>query len=380
MAVATQNQQRELRPFRLGTRQRFAHVGTVSVSENGRGSIVFPRVGFLSHVAVQLDVTVKNTGAAAVTPVLGALGPWNFIRRLTFRINLGTATLYSTSGWSNYVLQRIMKSAYDPAGFGIDAAAAATTEALLSTPRDADLYNVSLASLGAGATRNIKLTYLLPIAANFGADFAVGLVNLQSPEVQANLDLDFGAVAGDMFGSSQTDLKLDTAASNVARVGYLYYEVPDPTRVQYPPLTFHRTIEDEVQIPTVGDVIYTVPRAGVVLRLVHTLLNNTPARVDDYTELKVRANRTDEFYRMERWAAKQLALTRYELPLPKGVFVHDWWAAQAAGDPGYGDTRDAISSEALSTLEDIVTLASGFTAGANAKLLVVREFLQFVAM
>jgi len=150
--------------------------------------------------------------------------------------------------------------------------------------------------------------------------------------------------------------------------------------VQYPPFTFHRVLEDEVPLTTGGEVVYTVPREGVVLRLAHTLLDNTPARSNDVNTFVVRANKTDEIYRLDRWQLKQVQLFRYGTQLPTGVFVHDWWAANDHGSPGYGDTRDAISSEALSTLEDILQLSSTFTAGSNAKLKVVREILQFVAL
>ena len=60
--------------------------------------------------------------------------------------------------------------------------------------------------------------------------------------------------------------------------------------------------------------------------------------------------------------------------------MHDWWAARGWGEPGWGDTRDALSSEMVATLEDILTLTSAFTPGANAKVIVVREILQFVAL
>jgi hypothetical protein len=354
MMVAAPQQQKQLIPFRAGTRQRFAPVATVPVADNSRQSVQLPRVGFASHIAVQLDAIVTITGTPGVAP----LGPWDLVRRLTFRINLGTAVLYSTSGWSNYVMQRLMTDVFDAATSG-----------------DPDLYAFSTSS----GDQALRLTYLIPLAANFGSDFAVGLVNLQAPEVQATLDLEFGRLVGDAYASG-SNVVYKTGTQPVARIGYWYYEVPDPNRVQYPPLTFHRVLEDEVPLTTGGEVVYTVPREGVVLRLAHTLLNNTPARSNDVSEFVVRANKTDEIYRLDRWQLKQIQLFRYGTQLPTGVFVHDWWAANDHGSPGYGDTRDAISSEALSTLEDILQLASTFTAGSNARLKVVREILQFVAL
>jgi len=358
MAVAAP--QRQLVPFRFGTRQRFQPVATVNVADNSRQSVILPRVGFLSHVLVQIVATVTNTpGTGSIS--FAPLGPWNLLRRLSVRTNLGTAVLYSTSGWTNYLVQRIAQDGFDPATAG-----------------DADVYAASTAS----GDQSLVLTYLVPIAANLGDDFITGLYLLQSPEVQVTVDLEFGALQGDAFTvSGGATVVYKTGTQPVARVGYLYYEVPDPNRVQYPPLTLHRIVEDELPVTAAGDVIWQLPREGLVLRLGHTIMNNTPARSDAVDEFLVRANRTDEIYRIRRGEQRYLQLFRYgNTPLPSGVYVHDWWAARNEGHPGFGDTRDAIDSEAISTLEDIVRLSSSFSAGSNAKIVVWREILQAVAL
>jgi hypothetical protein len=298
---------------------------------------------------------VTNTGTPGVAP----LGPWNLVRRLAFRINLGTAVLYSTSGWTNYVLQRILRqNSFD-----------------LATSPDADLYAFSTSS----GDQSLVLTYLLPIAANFGNDFSVGLVNLQAPEVQATLDLEFGQLVGDCYESGATSV-YKSGTQPVAEVGYLYYEVPDPNRVLYPPITFHRILEDSIPVQATGDVIWQLPREGLIMRLGYTVLDNTPARSNAPTQFVVRANRTDEIYRVARWQMKQLQRLRYGSHLPTGVFVHDWWAAMAEGSPGWGDNRDAVNSEAIANLESIVTLPSGFSVGSNSQLLAFREIWQNVAV
>lgn len=350
--------QRQLIPFRFGTRQRLQPVATVNVADNSRQSVILPRVGFLSHVLLQVDATVTNTpgtGSIAFAP----LGPWNLLRRVTVRTNLGTAVLYSTSGWTNYVFQRLQTDGFDPAALG-----------------DADVYAASTAS----GDQALRLTYVVPVAANLGDDFLTGLVLLQTPEVQVTVDLEFGALVGDAFTvAGGATVAYKTGTQPVCRVAYLYYEVPDPNRVMYPPLTLHRIIEDELPVTAAGDVVWQLPREGLVLRIAHTVLDNTPARSNGVDRFVVRANRTDEIYRIDRWAQKWLQARRYNTPLPVGVFVHDWWAARGEGKPGYGDTRDAINSEAISTLENIVSLSSGFAAGANAKVLAARELLQAVA-
>lgn len=357
MAVATQ--QRQLLPFRMGTRQRFTPVAVVNVSDNARQSVILPRVGFLSHIVAQIDATVTNTpGTGSIGTA--ALGPWNLLRRATVRVNLGTAVIYSTSGWSNYVLQLLMKERNDLQAIG-----------------DSDLYAFSTAS----GDQTLRLTYLIPVAANFGEDFSVGLLNLQAPELQCNLDLEFGQLVGDCYTvSGGATVAYKTGTQPVCRVGYLFYEVPDPNRVLYPPLAFHRVLEDEQPLSSGGDQVYTVPREGVVLRLFHTFLSNTPARSNEVSSFVLRANKTDEIYRLDRWAQKLLQAYRYSQALPVGVFCWDFWASKAAGEPGWGDTRDAWNTEAVSTTEVIFTLSSAFTPGANAKAIHVREILQYVSL
>jgi len=357
MAVATQ--QRQMIPFRMGTRQRFAPVATVNVADDRRESVILPRVGFLSHVLCLIDATVTNTpGTGSIGPA--ALGPWNLLRRATLRVNLGTAVIYSTSGWSNYVMQLLMKERND-----------------LAAIADSDIYAFSTAA----GDQTLRLAYLIPVAANFGEDFSVGLLNLQAPELQCTLDLEFGKLVGDCYTTSGgATVAYKTGTQPVCRVGYLFYEVPDPNRVLYPPLAFHRILEDEQPYSSGGDQVYTVPREGVVLRLAHTLLDNTPARSNALSSLVLRANKTDEIYRLDRWQQKLLQAFRYSQALPTGVFAWDFWAAKAAGEPGWGDTRDAWNTEAVSTTEVILSLASNFTAGSNAKAIHVREILQYVSL
>jgi hypothetical protein len=306
---------------------------------------------------VQIEATVTNTpgtGTIGTAP----LGPWNLLRRATVRINLGTSVLYSASGWTNYVLQRLSAGGVDFASAGSDVFAFST----------------------ASGDQALRLTYLIPLSPNQGEDFSVGLVNLQAPEIQCTLDLEFGALVGDAYTvSGNATVVYKAGTQPTAKVSYLYYEVPDPNRVLYPPLVFHRVIEDELPLPAGGEQVYTWPREGIVLQQIITLLNNTPARTDALDRLVVRANKTDEFYRIDRWAQRALDVTRYELPLPTGVFCLDFWSSKGRGEVGWGDTRDAVNTEAVATLETILGLASTFTPGSNARAMITRRILQFVA-
>ena len=99
--------------FRYGTRQRFAPVKTgLAFASGGRISQDFPRVGFLASVFVRLTGTMTLSAAGA----LGFRGPWDLVKELVLRVNIGATTVYRQTGFGNYVLQRALSRAFDPAG------------------------------------------------------------------------------------------------------------------------------------------------------------------------------------------------------------------------------------------------------------------------
>lgn len=335
--------QRQRTPFRYGTRQRWAPVGSVAYASGGRFSFELPRVGFLASVMLRLSGTMTLSAAGTLT----TRGPWDLVNRLTLRVNVGAATLYDSTGFGNFVVQRMLTRGFDP-----------------TASADADVYAAPTASGG----NAWALTYWIPVAENFGRQFDLGLVNLQAPEIQVNMDGVFGAPA-DVVSNA-------TSFAGTLACGYLYYEVPDPQAVQYPPLVFHRIIESRQTISAVGDQIFTAPREGMLLRLAHVVQQND-ARTNNVSRLVIRFNKTDEIYRYERAELKWLQHYLYGSPLPTGVFVHEWWAAE--GYPGEGDNRDNVSSEELSTLESIVT-TTGTLGGTLNALDSIREFTQIVAL
>jgi hypothetical protein len=330
-------------PFRYGTRQRFAPVGSVAFAAGGRFSIELPRVGFLSALLLRLAGTMTLSGAGA----LATRGPFDLLNRLTLRVNIGAATIYDTSGYGNYIVQRMLTHGFDPVTSG-----------------DADIYAAPVAS----GANTWQLDYWIPVGENYGRQFDLGLINLQAPEIQVNVD--------GLFGTGADIVTNFTSFVGTLNVGYLYYEVPDPSQVQYPPLVFHRIIESRQTVAAIGDQIFTAPREGMLMRLAHILQLND-ARSNAVSRIEARFNKTDQVYRYDRAELKYLQQFFYGTPLPVGVYVHDWWAAE--GYPGEGDNRDMVSSEELSTLESIVTTTAGPAGTLNA-LDSIREFAQIVAL
>ena len=342
----------KLLPLRSGTRQRFQKVGTAAYAANSTVSTQMPRVGLLSRLYIQFRGTVTLSGAGA----LADLGPWSLTSRIRVTANIGTASIVDLSGYGAYLVSR----KHDVAGFAPDKAGTGDT-----TP-NADIH---VAPVAMGANTWV-LTYCIPIAANARNEFDAGLVNLQAPEVQVNVEIVTGALTD---GAT-----LVTGITGNFHIYYEYYEIPDPWQFQLPPLVLCRWLEEQQPVSAVGDNVYTVPRQGVLLNLIHRLTVNS-VRNDGIDEVSIRFNKTDTVYRQERQASRIQDRVRNALNPQTGVYDWDFFNAKAAITQG--DTRDAIDTEELSTLESIVTISAGTALGAAGTnvLASIRRILQVLA-
>lgn len=338
-------------PFRYGTRQKFAKVGFIPFAASSVASLELPRVGMMSKLIVQLRGTISTTNGGADTGVLTDEGPWNLLNRLKVNTNIGAASLVDVSGFGAYMFQRLIEQGYSPDKAGV-----------ADTTPNADVHVFPLT----GNAVAFVLTWIIPISGNDGINFESGLINLQAPETRVSIEATFGAIADPMSNVGAISANL--------HVGYQYYEIPDTNSFDLPPLSLVRILEENMPIGATGDVVYTVPRMGTLLQLAHAVKLNG-ARSDSVDSLSIKFNKTDTVYNIERQFARVIERERYSL-LPKtGVFYHDFW--HAYGDVSTGDTRDAIDSEQLSTLESIVTVTAGATLGANNNnLKAVRRIVQ----
>lgn len=342
----------KLMPLRSGTRQRFQKVGTQAYAANSTVSQQMPRVGLLSRIYIQFRGTVTLSGAGA----LADLGPWSLVSRFRVTANIGTASIVDLSGFGAYLVSR----KHDVAGFAPDKAGVGDTTA------NADVFAAPVA-MGANTW---VLTWCLPIAANARNEFDAGLLNLQAPEVQVNVDIVTGALTD---GAT-----LVTGITGTFHIYYEYFEIPDPRQFQLPPLVLCRWLEEQQAISAVGDNVYTVPRQGVLLNLI-TVMSLNSARSDSIDEVSIRFNKTDTVYREERQVNRVRDRVRNALNPLTGVTEFDFFNAKSA--ISQGDTRDAIDTEELSTLEAITTISSGAGLGAAGTnvLRSVRHILQVLA-
>ena len=328
--------QQALLPFRSGTRQKFYQMNPMTYAAGQTLTQIFPQVGMLSQVFITVDGTITYSS----TGTLADQGPWNLFSRMQILSNIGSAVLVDLTGFGAYLVQQLIGGvAYRP-----DVAGAGSTTA------SSQIYVFPL--VGTAAT--FKLSYCLPVAANDGLNFDTGLINLQSPQTQVTLSLTCGQL---------TDpASLVTAIVATITVGYMYYEVPDTTIFQLPPLSLVRTLQDQIVVATTGEQVYTLPPMGTILQVIHILTLNG-ARSDSLDYGFVRFNKTDTVYKMWLSAQRQLERLRYGLNPIVGTWYWDFW--HAYGQVSEGDVRDAIDSEKISTLDMGLAVSSGATLGSN---------------
>lgn len=328
--------QNKLAPFRGNARRK-------RISQESRaysaGNPVAPafnisRVGFLEGFFLQFRGTVTLSGAGALTDQ----GPWNLINRITFRINTGPTDIVSLTGYELY-----LRNFWFERGFAPDKAGSGDT-----TP-DADIH----ASPVASGANTWLLSWWIPVAANFGNNFTVGMINMQAEQIDASVEITCGAL-------------LDPATLVTATTGnfflYKHYrEVPLPTQVQYPGLWVCRTLSKTIPVTATGDQQNIIERGGLLTSLIVMLrLNN--ARSNSIDRFEIQINDGDKPEIIDRQWLR--ALNRKELGcnLPTGVFFHDFW--HATEQVSEGDSRDFYDTQRYTKLDFRTVISSGASLGA----------------
>lgn len=337
-------------PFRAGTRQKYYSMNPMVYAAGQTLTQVLPQVGMLSALFVQVAGTITYSAAGA----LADQGPWNVLNRLQVLSNIGSAVLVDLSGFGAYLVQQLLGSGnYRPDVAGSGASAASPL-----------IYSFPLS----GTAVPFRLSYILPIGANDGINFDTGLINLQAPQTQVTLSIQCGQLT-----DAATNV---TAIAATIGVGYWYYEIPDLSMFTLPPLSLVRTLEDQIPVAATGEQVYTLPPMGTVLQAVQMLTLNG-VRSDAFDNGFVRFNKSDTIYNIPAGMQRMLERSRYGLNPVVGTFFWDFW--HAYGEVSQGDVRDAIDTEAVSTVDFGITVSSGAVLGANNNSLkTIRRLVQTI--
>jgi hypothetical protein len=330
-------------PFRYNTRQKFSKVGTMTYALGGTSFLTLPKVGYLSKIYIRFTGTISSTN----TITYAKFGPWSILRNINFNLNSGKQILCDVSGYELFLHNMTTKKS-----------------ARTDQNADADFYAAPTAS---AAGQAFSLTWEVPIAVSDGHNFAVGLINLQAPELQANLQLQFNTALADV-GSNLS------AIAGTFYVSYEYYEVPDPTRVAQPPVVLHKILSQPYAIASTGENRFEVPRGGRLLRYIEIVELNG-AKSDSYDNKKIFLNKTQEIAVLDRPEFKFRNRRDYGFVMPTGVSCWDFQKGWDLCEES--DLRDALDTEAVTTTEMVTTVTSGATLGSNNNFVhSVREILQ----
>lgn len=351
-------------PFRYGTVRRRINIANLPVTLGGQiPSQVIPQVGMLANILFDIEGTY--TVATAPLVVLNTDGFDSLIARTTVTLNNGSANLVDLSGIGVNAVNKNLNTSL-PIKRG--------------TPAATGNVNGTQFPLALGAS---TFTYkgVLPICANGRRQFEMGLINLQAPELRANINMSFNPLT--TLVTTPANLTLFAATVNLS---YEYYEIPDLRVYDLPPLTLVRCIE-EAAIPVVsaGQQIYQIPRLGTMIEyhavLVFNLLYGSMNAA--VSEFDIRYNKTDQQYQVFAgdWETYEALLygvgidvgqaptataatptSRWQMMTQAVTF--NLWAAGDATING-GDFRDAIDTEENTTTETITTIKSSQTLTAG---------------
>jgi len=332
-------EQEELLPFRWGSRQRKRRSGAIqAVPAPILGQTVnFPlaKVGLLNYLVLKIRTTVTLGAAAA----FATDGPWSLVKRIRVDLNLSNMNLVDIDGRMAYDLARLMFR-----GFAWDGGGNYTPNPLTFS---AGLVN--------GANSWV-IPYLIPISANPGSDFDTGLINLQAPEVQCNVEVRFADVGTD-FASPFTSI-----ASATAELNQCYFSSLDPRFVLLPIGQVVRTVQDTKAVVAVGENEITVQRQGKLMQDVSRFIANG-ARSDGLDSIEVVANINDSMYTEPAGFNSDCYEFDYSMPRPVGIFAKDYWHARES--PGSGDGRDLVNLEVLTTFQKKLFVSAATVLGAG---------------
>lgn len=350
-------------PFRQGTRKRRQYLTTYNYTGTTAGQrptpFTLPQTGFLSRILLVAHGAIDQSGGGGSLGVDGLAALFN---RITVTANLGSASLFDASG------------------------PGAEQAARWENPFAADGSPFSLTTTSAS-----PYLYALPIniAMNRKKQFYYGLINLQDPQMQVQLSLVFNPL------TSIASLATSGGGSSINVDVYMeYFEAPDPTQFEYPPLAIARTLEEQFPTaPIVGQNIYTVPRLGVMTNFALVAYANS-ARIAqaNMQEIDIRLNKTDVIE--QRSGLLQSLLDASDYGLVEGSVpgsaamgrllayeaqqtgVFSWYGWNATDVPDNGDFRDALDTLEVTTMEILATYATGTTVVSTDTIRVVRRVLQ----
>lgn len=334
-------QQKQLLPFRFGTRQHIAFIGSVPHTDGQPITFRLPNVGFLTKLYLQFVGSV-SPGATIPVPFADWRYPFGLANRISLSANVGNTDVIAVSG---------------PMAKLIDSTFRRSPEFMAATPNAPTGLESATIPATYTASTPAALSFVIPlyVTPNDGSNFDEGAINLQSTELQVNLNVSLGNEAS-IFGTVGT-----SAITGTWNLYYKYYEVPDPSQVAYPVAMWHAFLSQQFQLTSSGDNTYTIPLQGTLLRLFCRMYNSTTSLFDasKFNSLSVKFDKATTIYAIPNFLlgemlTKSLPQWNYHASalypqMEPGAFILDLFNASDLA--GHGDTRDAINTQAIAATD-----------------------------
>lgn len=314
--------------FQANTRQTWVQLADITrPTGGGLTTTALPKAEILASILL----AIRGSIGGAVGSV-NALGFASVLNRVRLSANNGIDLFNISGAGYHYGLRECLESEYiDPSGqSNARSAVTATT------------YNLDM---------------IIPVALNMRDP--IGLISLQSDQLQVNLNLDWAA---DTVVTSTGTPFTGTATP------YLELFTVPPQRVDNPDYSlFHVILEDQQAVSGAGDYIYSPLRAGLYLQLIHGL-GWGAAGADGFNAYKLRINqlnyvRSSDIKLLDLESRRMRGRARIA-----GAIPIDFLASDGLGT--YGSQRDAVNSLALTNLESIPTATGAGTLYSIRRMII----------
>jgi hypothetical protein len=314
--------EKTLLPFRDATRQKVSRIDRQTLNapniEGAQVTMRLPKVGYLSRMWLYFEVT--STQAPVPQPSDFAIA--DIVSKVRVSLNAGRQVIVDASGTELLILQNLRRTSND--------------------------YKNGLAGNFIPNTTSVSFLVLeVPIAFSSGQNFHLGLINLQAPELECVLEVQFSP-------NFSNFLQNITVNQVTVEAHYEHYEAPDPRIAMQPPVALVKTLS-ESRTNLSGQVEYTLPRGGILLQYLEFSRDTSfPFGASQSNYSRIILNKTQTLYDM------RFPLTNFFsdvetgkqwnfLAIQPSVIWYDF--IDSYGYVGDGDLRDALDTEEITTID-----------------------------
>ncbi len=367
MAARNQGQQPGRMPvmtrqgmFNLATRQTFQRQNIINFQDSSPVFSTLPQSGLLGKIRLRFSGTTTTAGASSATRKTYLPAPVGIVRRLILRSSEG-AELFNCTGYGSYLVSRTLRTNGE---FFVNDGNSLIPGAALDP--FAQYFNDG-GDLGASASTN--WVFMLEIPVSLGEQNVTGMILLQNPATQHQLEVQWGTVT-DIYTTTGTV----TLSNVICRPELEFYQLPSSV-MDDPDLSFiHRIIEGSQSITATGDQTFTFPLGGIYLKLIHEFSNGAtlaPLDITKINNLKIVYAQSQVPYNMDPNIHLWRQRRRYGQDLPSGVYVHDFGIGNYL--PEEPTSRDLFDTGEITDMQSITTLDSSLTLAGSPMMRSIRE-------